>query len=63
MPTVAPADALAAAANTSAGDAGGCAGGGFHCDSGICINSSQLCDGLDDCGDNSDEALCCECCR
>ena len=33
----------------------------FACDSGSCVDNSRLCDGIDDCGDNSDELNCSKC--
>ena len=30
----------------------------FTCDSCLCIDPSKICDGVNDCGDNSDEEEC-----
>ncbi|XP_033732273.1 uncharacterized protein LOC117321797 isoform X2 [Pecten maximus] len=35
-----------------------CPTNNFHCANGACINNQWMCDGVDDCGDNSDEADC-----
>ena len=35
-----------------------CASGMFNCTNKKCINSTFVCDGTDDCGDNSDETSC-----
>ncbi|XP_077333177.1 apical endosomal glycoprotein [Lithobates pipiens] len=35
-----------------------CAAGHYHCARGSCVKDSSLCDGTDDCGDNSDETNC-----
>lgn len=34
----------------------------FHCENGRCVNSNWHCDGVDDCGDFSDEVECAERC-
>ena len=31
----------------------------FLCDNGQCVRESDICNGRDDCGDNSDETNCC----
>ena len=36
-----------------------CTGTGFHCPNGICISRDKICDGNNDCGDNSDETQDC----
>ncbi|XP_077978870.1 MAM and LDL-receptor class A domain-containing protein 1-like [Glandiceps talaboti] len=33
----------------------------FYCDNGVCVDMSKVCDFYDDCGDNSDEAVCGTC--
>lgn len=35
-----------------------CPAGNFHCSRGHCISMELRCDGINDCGDNSDEAGC-----
>lgn len=35
-----------------------CAAGDFHCARGHCVGSKLRCDGINDCGDNSDEVGC-----
>jgi hypothetical protein len=40
-----------------------CPSGTFHCSNGHCINREFLCDGQNDCGDNSDELNCPERCH
>ncbi len=35
-----------------------CPDGSFVCDNAVCVHESWECDGLDDCGDNSDEDDC-----
>jgi len=37
----------------------GCGAGKYLCHNGRCISAFQLCDGHDDCGDNTDETLVC----
>ena len=32
----------------------------FECDNGICISNSFVCNGINSCGDNSDEEDCCK---
>jgi hypothetical protein len=34
-----------------------CPSGTYHCSNGKCINNDFLCDGENDCGDNSDEVF------
>ena len=36
-----------------------CSLGGFPCSNGACIPGSFMCNGIDDCGDNSDETTVC----
>ena len=36
-----------------------CALGGFPCTNGVCIPEHFMCNGIDDCGDNSDETTVC----
>ena len=40
-----------------------CPKGTFHCSNGKCVNDEFVCDGEDDCGDNSDELNCPERCH
>ncbi|XP_033757437.1 uncharacterized protein LOC117339836 [Pecten maximus] len=35
-----------------------CHQGSFRCSNGVCINDQKRCDGMDDCGDDSDETSC-----
>ena len=30
----------------------------FTCDNGMCLDNSKMCDGINDCGDDSDEMNC-----
>jgi len=36
-------------------DAGGCQADEFVCEGGACLDAARVCDGIDDCGDGSDE--------
>ena len=36
----------------------GCSGAQYECDNGDCVPSEVLCDGKDDCTDDSDEEYC-----
>ena len=37
-----------------------CANDQFACENGVCVAAAAVCNGIDDCGDRSDEKNCCE---
>ena len=40
----------------------GCSSSQFRCNNGFCTSSDNVCNGYNDCGDNSDEVKCGELC-